>query len=138
MAAGLFREVGSSHWDVDLDYEPGYLPLVEELLIAVLEADEDQGAPPLSDGLVAGLGCFLGETIRRNVSPPGAWRSPEEWGEGPVIEMGGFVLDPIGKARAFLENGPEESLTFYAEYALQQLDGESDGQTSRIPRKSQA
>jgi hypothetical protein len=125
-AAGLFREVGRGHWDVDLDYEPGYLPLVEELLIAVLEADEAEGPPPLLDGLVAGLGCFLGETIRRNVSPPGAWRLAEGWGEGPVIEMGGFVLDPIGKARAFLEGGPEESLTFYAEYALQQLGGESE------------
>jgi hypothetical protein len=125
VAAGLFREVGSSHWDVDLDYEPGYLPLVEELLIAVLEEDEATGAPPLlSDGLVAGLGCFLGETIRRNVSPPGAWRPPEDWGEGPVIEMGGLVLDPIGKARAFLEGGPKESLTFYAEYALKQFDGD--------------
>jgi hypothetical protein len=137
VAAGLFREVGSSHWDVDLDYEPGYLPLVEELLIAVLEADESSGPPPLSDGLVAGLGCFLGETIRRNVSPPGAWRSPEVWAEGPVIEMGGFVLDPIGKARAFLENGPEESLTFYAEYALQQFGGESEDNVED-PRKSQA
>src|SRR5215210_4971943 len=135
VAAGLFREVGSDHWDVDLNYEPGYLPLVEELLIAVLEVDE--GTPQLSDGLVAGLGCFLGETIRRNVTPPGAWRPPEEWGEGPVIEMGGFVLDPIGKARAFLEYGPEESLTFYAEYSLEQFDGDSD-KGAQDPRRSQA
>jgi hypothetical protein len=137
VAAGLFREVGSSHWDVDLDYEPGYLPLVEELLIAVLEVDETNEPPPLSDGLVAGLGCYLGETIRRNVSPPGAWRPPEEWGEGPVIEVGTFVLDPIGKARAFLENGPEESLTFYAEYALEQFEAESEN-GAQDPRRPQA
>ncbi|MBA2715329.1 MAG: hypothetical protein H0U55_17490 [Rubrobacteraceae bacterium] len=135
VAAGLFREVGSDHWDVDLDYEPGYLPLVEELLIAVLEGDE--GTPQLSDGLVAGLGCFLGETIRRNVTPPGAWRPPEEWGEGPVIEVGDFVLDPLGKARAFLEEGPSESLSFYAEYALQQFSAESENGV-REPRRSQA
>jgi hypothetical protein len=122
VCAGLFREVGSRHWGVDLDYEPEYLPLVEELLNAAFEADETQDVPPLSDGLVAGLGCFLGETIRRNVNPPGVWRSPEEWGEGPVIEIGDFVLDPIGKSRAFLENGPEESLAFYAEYVLEQWD----------------
>jgi hypothetical protein len=79
--------------------------------------------PPLSEGLVAGLGCFLGETIRRNVSRPGVWLPPEEWGEGPVIEIGDFILDPIGKSRAFLENGPEESLAFYAEYVLRQWDG---------------
>jgi len=123
VCAGLFREVGSNHWGVDLDYEPGYLPLVEELLIAALEGDEAQNSPPLSSGLVAGLGCFLGETIRRNVSPPGVWLPTERWGEGPVVEIGEIVLDPVGKARAFLEYGPEESLAFYAEYVLEQWDG---------------
>jgi hypothetical protein len=122
VCAGLFREVGSNHWGVDLDYEPGYLPLVEELLMAALEGDETHNSPPLSGGLVAGLGCFLGEIIRRNVSPPGMWRPHEEWGEGPVVEIGGFALDPVGKARAFLEYGREESLAFYAEYVLEQWD----------------
>jgi hypothetical protein len=125
-SAGLFREVGSNHWGVDLDYEAEYLPLVEELLMAALEGDEAQQDPPLSDGLVKGLGCFLGETIRRNVTPEGAWRPPEEWGEGPVVEIKDFVLDPVGKARAFLKHGPEESLAFYADYVLEQLDGESE------------
>ena len=123
VCAGLFREVGSNHWGVDLDYEPGYLPLVEELLMAALEGDEAHNSPPLSGGLVAGLGCFLGEIIRRNVSPPGMWRPHEKWGEGPVVEIGDFALDPVGKARAFLEYGHEESLAFYAEYVLEQWDG---------------
>jgi hypothetical protein len=119
VCAGQFREVGSNHWGVDLDYDPGYLPLVEELLMAALESDEAHNSPPLSGGLVAGLGCFLGEIIRRNLSPPGVWRPPEEWGEGPVVEIGDFVLDPVGRARAFLQYGPEESLAFYAEYILE-------------------
>jgi hypothetical protein len=123
VCAGLFREVGSRHWGVDLDYEPGYLPLIEELLMAALEGDEAHYNPPLSGGLVAGLGCFLGEIIRRNVSPPGMWRPTEDWGEGAVVEIGDVVLDPVGKARAFLEYGPEESLAFYAEYVLEQWDG---------------
>ena len=123
VCAGLFRDVGSNHWGVDLDYDPEYLPLVEELLIAALEGDEAHEDPPLSKGLVAGLGCFLGETVRRNVSPPGLWRAPEAWGEGPVVEIGDFVLDPVGKARAFLEHGPEESLAFYAQYVLEQWEG---------------
>ena len=127
-SADLFREVGSKHWGVDLDYEPEYLPLVEELLMAALEGDEAQHDPPLSDGLVVGLGCFLGETIRRKAYPSGAWRPPEEWGEGPVIEIGDLVLDPVGKARAFLQHGPEESLAFYADYVLDQLEGGPGGQ----------
>ena len=135
VAAGVFREVASNHWGVDLDYEPGYLPLVEELLIAVLEGEEGESAPPLSNGLVAGLGCFLGETIRRNVDPPGAWLPPEEWGEGPVIEIKDFVLDPVGKVKAFLQYGPQESMTFYVEYTLEQLQGEPEGGV-RDPRSA--
>src|SRR5829696_4276654 len=126
VSAGLFREIGSNHWGVDLDYEPGFLPLIEELLIAALEGDEAQDRPPLSDGLVAGLGCFLGETIRRNVSPPGVWRQPEAWGEEPVVEIGDLVLDPVGKAKAFLERGQEEPLLFYAEYVQEQWEGGGD------------
>jgi hypothetical protein len=132
VCAGHFREVGSNHWGVDLDYDPGYLPLVEELLMAALEGDDAHNSAPLSGGLVAGLGCFLGEIIRRNVSPPGVWRPPYEWGEGPVVEIGDFVLDPVGKARAFLEYGPEESLAFYSEYVLEQWDRDE------FPRDAQA
>ena len=117
-AAALFREAASSHWGVDLDYEPEYLPLVEELLMAALDEDE---APPILDALVVGLGCFVGETIRRNAGSPGAWRSGEDWGEGPLVEVGWLILDPIGKSRAFLLEGAEDSVAFYADYVLEQL-----------------
>ena len=120
-SAGLFREVASRHWGVDLAYETEYLPLVEELLLAAFEGEEEDGTPPILDALVGGLGCFLGETIRRNTSLQGYWRSADDWGEGPVIELGEFVLDPIGKARAFLREGSDDSLAFYAEYVLEQL-----------------
>ena len=120
-SAALFRDVASRHWGVDLDYETGYLPLVEELLMAALDEKED---PPILDALVAGLGCFVGETIRRSTDPPvGSWRTDEDWGEGPVIEAGDLVLDPVGKSRAFLRQGPDDSVAFYADYVLEQLDG---------------
>jgi hypothetical protein len=60
------------------------------------------------------------------------WRPHEKWGEGPVVEIGDFALDPVGKARAFLEYGHEESLAFYAEYVLEQWD------RGEIPRDTQA
>jgi len=117
-AAALFRETAGSHWGVDLDFEPEYLPLVEELLIAALDDDE---ATPILDALVVGLGCFVGETIRRNVASPGAWRPGEDWGEGPLVEVGWLILDPIGKSRAFLLERAEDSVAFYADYVLEQL-----------------
>jgi hypothetical protein len=128
-SAALFRDVASRHWGVELDYETGYLPLVEELLMAALEEEED---PPILDALVAGVGCFVGETIRRSTDPPvGSWRTDENWGEGPVIEAGDLVLDPIGKSRAFLREGPDDSVAFYADYVLEQLDGGSGGEVGR-------
>lgn len=121
-SAGLFREIGSKHWGVELAYESGYLPLVEELLMAALQGDEAHPDPPISEWLVVGLGCFLGETIRRNAGSPGArWLPAEEWGEGPLVEVEDLILDPVGKARAFLSEGPEESPAFYADYVLEQL-----------------
>jgi hypothetical protein len=129
-SAALFCEAAGRHWGVDLDYEPEYLPLVEELLMAALDEDE---APPILDALVVGLGCFVGETIRRNAGSQGAWRSDEGWGEGPVLEVGWLVLDPIGKARAFLLEGPEDSITFYAKYVLDQLTGASEEGSTPTP-----
>ena len=117
-AAALFREVAGNHWGVDLEYEPEYLPLVEELLMSALDENE---APPILDALVVGLGCFVGETIRRNAGSPGTWRPSEDWGEGPVVEVGWLVLDPIGKSRAFLLEGAKDSVAFYADYVLEQL-----------------
>jgi hypothetical protein len=119
-SAELFREVASRRWGVNLDYEVEYLPLVEQLLLAAL--DGEAGAkPPVLRQLVGGVGCFLGEIIRRNAAPLGSWRPAEEWSEGPVVEVGQFVLDPVGKARAFLHEGSEDSLAFYANYVLRQL-----------------
>jgi hypothetical protein len=128
-SAALFREAASRHWGVDLGYESGYLPLVEELLMAALDEEEP---PPILDALVGGLGCFVGETIRRSTISPSAWRADESWGEGPVIEVEHLVLDPIGKSRAFLYEGPEDSVAFYADYVLEQLKG-SPGEKASDP-----
>jgi hypothetical protein len=96
------------------------LPLLEELLIAALEGNDAHPNPPVSEGLVVGLGCFMGETIRCSAGSHGAWLPAEEWGEGPLVGVGDFILDPVGKARAFLREGPQESLAFYAGYVLEQ------------------
>ena len=130
-SASLFREVAGRHWGVDLDFEPGYLPLVEELLLAALAGDEGEAPTPILPELVGGVGYFLGETVRRNTGSASAWQPAEEWGEGPVVEVEGFVLDPVGRARAFLEEGPEESLAFYATYVLELLDNGEPSETDQ-------
>ena len=124
-AAGLFREVAGRHWGVDLAFEPGYLPLVEDLLMAAVADHESGGHTPISDGLVGGVGCFLGEVIRKNSGLGAAWHPAEPWGEGPIVEVKDVALDPLGKARAFLNGGQDESLAFYAEYVLKVLDEEA-------------
>jgi hypothetical protein len=132
-SATLFREVASLQWGVDLDYETGYLPLVEELLMAALY---EEGEPPILDALVHGLGCFLGETIRRNAGVAGSWRTDEDWGEGAVIELRGLVVDPIGKSRAFVREGLEDSVAFYADYVLELLN--SSPEWGNTPRRRTA
>ena len=45
-----------------------------------------------------------------------------------MVELEGFVLDPIGKSRAFLREGQEDSVAFYADYVLEQLNGDLSAQ----------
>lgn len=124
LCAELFRQTAERHWDADLDYGPEGLPLTEELLRAVLEDDTDDPEPVL-DGLVYGLGCYVGEVIRRNSKVQGSWRSADEWGEALVLEFPDLVVDSVGKARAFLEGDDEDSVSYYARYALEALDDAS-------------
>jgi hypothetical protein len=120
--AEIFREAAGRRWGVDLAYEAECLPLAEELLMAALDADEETGdLPPILNALAEGLGCFVGETIRREAPVPGSWREGGGWGDDVVLELGDFALDPVGKAHAFLHEGPEDSVAFYAEFVLDEL-----------------
>jgi hypothetical protein len=120
-----FRETVKRHWELDLDYEPEGLPVVEERLLAALGERTEGGAhTPILDALVRGYGCYVGEILRRRATPQGSWRSTTDWGEeGLVVEFPDATADPIGKARAFLENGPEDSAAYYVSYTLKELNG---------------
>ena len=59
-SAGLFREIGSKHWGVELTYEPGYLPLLEELLIAASRATKPIRTRRSRKDLWWGSGAFWG------------------------------------------------------------------------------
>lgn len=124
--AETFRSAAERHWGMDLGYDPEELPLVEELLLAALgEGAEDGARAPTLDALVHGFGCYVGEILHRRTDQQSSWRPAEDWGEGVVLEFPETVADPIGKARAFLENGSEDSTAYYVAYALEELDGSS-------------
>lgn len=124
--AEIFREAASRHWGTDLDYETSCLPLVEDLLTSVLDADAAGELPPILNVMVEGLGFFVGETIRRESGMSAAWEAAGGWGDGLVLVFDEFTLDPVGKARAFLHEGKEDSISFYAEYAIRELRGSQD------------
>ena len=126
-SASVFAAVASRRWDLNLDYDPEELPRVEECVLAMLDeaAGGAKGTPPILDSLVRCLGCYVGETLRRNSPVASAWSPANGWGEDLVLEFpDGLVADPIGKTRAFLQNGRDDSVAFYVAYALKELDGQ--------------
>lgn len=130
-SAWAFAEVASRRWDLNLEYDPEELHQVEECVLATLDeaAGGAEGNPPILDSLVRCLGCYVGETLRRNSSVASSWGPANGWGEDLVLEfVDGLVADPIGKARAFLQNGADDSVAFYVAYAIKELDGQ--GQTA--------
>jgi hypothetical protein len=125
-AAEAFRRVAERHWAVELDYGLASLELAEELLLAAFHeaaepgADDRRSTAPVLDPMVRGLGCYLGEVIRRAAGPPAAWTEAGGWGEGPLLDLGPATADPLGKARTFLEEGAEDSVSFFARYVLEE------------------
>ena len=122
--AEAFKKASERHWGLGLNYDPEELPLIEELLLTALGGGPESGAQaPVLDALVRGFGCYAGEILRRRATSRGSWHPMENWGEGLVVEFPNATASPIGKARAFFENGPEDSVAYYIAYALQELNG---------------
>ena len=124
--AASFVRAAQKALNAYVDYETNSLPQVENSLSDAIyntpDTDSFEGRPPVLEALVEGLGYYLGEVVRRSSRLDGYWGDSKEWGEDPVLELGGFILDPVGKARAFLHNGPEDSIAYYAEYVLEALE----------------
>ena len=129
--AASFVRAAQKELNSYVDYETNSLPQVENSLLSAIydtpDSNSFEGRPPVLEVLVEGLGYYLGEVVRRSSSLDGYWGDSEEWGEDQVLELGGFTLDPVGKARAFLHNGPEDSIAYYAEYVLEELEDPAAG-----------
>jgi hypothetical protein len=118
-----FKEAAKRHWGLSLGYEPEELLAIEKQLLATLGERAEGGArTQILDALVRGYGCHAGEILRRRAKLKASWRSVEDWGENLVLEFSSATADPIGKARAFLENGPEDSAAYYVSYVLEELN----------------
>ena len=122
--ARAFRNAAERRWGLNGDYDPEKLPLVEELLLAALNGGSENGTrAPILDVLVLGLGCYVGEIRRRCAAPGSSWCSMGHWSEGLTIEFPNVTADPIGKAYASLQNGPEDSAAYHVSYVLEELNG---------------
>lgn len=112
--------------NANLYYDLESLARTEKLLNQALQADESDQATgdsiPILSSLAECLGCYVGEVIRRSARLDGEWTEPVDGNPETLLEMGEFTLDPIGNSRAFLKNGSEDSVAYYAKYVLQQLE----------------
>jgi hypothetical protein len=118
-----FKAAAKRHWSLNLGYEPEELPAIEDQLLSTLGERAEGGVrTQILDALVRGYGCYAGEILRRRTKPKGSWRSVGDWGEDLVLDFPSATADPIGKARAFLENGPEDSAAYYVSYVLKELN----------------
>lgn len=128
--AESFRATAETHWRTELDYGTECLPLAEELILTALKEDEESGETAFVTGaLVKGLGCYLGEIVRRNSPMPGTWQPASDWGEEYILDFDLITVDPLGKARAFLNQGKGDSISYYVGYVLEALGGPGEGAT---------
>jgi len=108
---------------LELDYSPQSLAEVDRILgkfhVERLRADQ-------IGETVFSFGCYVGEVLVRHLG--GSWTMPEQgflsrlvFGNSNmmVVQMpNGIVWNPIGKAFKLLENGKEESVSYFYDVAV--------------------
>lgn len=113
-----------------LPYSPESLLVVDAIVdkIKATGATEQQAS-----GLLAGLGCYVGEVLVRHAR--GSWRSTAEMGmtrscRFPVVVAlpGVTGCDAIGQVFERFSDGSKESLTVLYEMAVARRGDKKDGQ----------
>ncbi len=91
---------------IGLDYSVDSIQRLENF---IAEHFDPPGSRQVSDSLVVGIGCYLGEVIIRHLG--GHWNRQDR----PEINQVGAVeaVFPIEKVRKRFENGPTDSLAWY-------------------------
>lgn len=127
-AAALAKLAVDAAWNVDsieLDYSPQSLSKVDGI---IGKFHSERLAPNQIGSTIFSFGCYVGEVLVRHQN--GVWKMPERsfWsrlGLGGtnmmVVETpNGIVWNPIGKAFKLLENGKEDSVSYFYEVVNKQ------------------
>ena len=108
---------------VELDYSPQSLAEVDRI-IGKFHAQKMR-ADQIGE-TVFSFGCYVGEVLVRNLG--GTWKNPERsflsrlgLGDSNMMVVGmpnGIVWNPIGKTFKLLENGKEDSVSYFYDVAV--------------------
>lgn len=107
--AESFAKSFNEHFGITLDFSPNSLKLLDQTI------DHYFDPKTILPTTILDIGFYIGEVIRRNLG--GTW---EMENNNPVtakiiFESGRMEVYPIGKAKKRVDNGKEDSLSFYYE-----------------------
>lgn len=105
-----FCDLVSASYGLELDYSPGSLSQLDDLI----DSNFGPGSADDHSSLIVGMGCYLGEVVIRNHG--GAWHADEEFFRSPAVVIEGRLQThtfPISRVWRRFEYGPEHSLVGY-------------------------
>jgi len=103
----------SEEFDLDLDYSPGTLSRLDDLI----DTEFGPGSADDHSALIVQMGCYVGEVVARSFQ--GAWRADEELFHSPAVVIEGRLQArtfPLSRVWQRFEYGTAKSLVeYYAE-----------------------
>lgn len=99
---------------IGLDFSPDSIQRLEDFIANTFDPP---GSRQVSDSLILGIGCYVGEVIIRELG--GCWNEEDR----PEINdiQGIEAVQPIDKVRKRFEAGPSESLGWYYHSIVRQV-----------------
>lgn len=108
--AAEFCALARESYGLDLDYSPGTLHQLDQLIDAKFGAQSADDNP----ALIVAMGCYVGEVIVR--AHGGGWRADEELFHSPAVVIEGKLQTrtfPLSRVWKRFEYGREQSLEAY-------------------------
>lgn len=108
--AGDFCLLARESYGLDLDYSPGTLNQLDELI----DTNFGPGSADDNAALIVAMGCYVGEVILR--AHGGLWQSEGNFFHSPAVVIQGKLQThtfPLSRVWRRFEYGPEQSLEAY-------------------------